>query len=176
MQVHNRAAATPPPPPAAEAGGSFARFYAAEYRRVAAFAYVLAGSWEAAEDLAQDAFAAVHARWGRVASYDDPAAHVRRLVANRAVSLRRRWRSDRDKSARLGRERLGGGEGALAGAELWALVRALPRRQAQVVALHYLEDRPVAEVARILGIDEATAKTHLRRARTALARQLGEDA
>ena len=33
------------------------------------------------------------------------------------------------------------------GSEFWDAVRSLPRRQAQVVALFYLEDRPVADIA-----------------------------
>jgi outer membrane protein assembly factor BamB len=40
-------------------------------------------------------------------------------------------------------------------------VRSLPRRQAQVVALHYLGDLPVAEIARVLGCAEGTVKAHL---------------
>jgi hypothetical protein len=46
---------------------------------------------------------------------------------------------------------------ARASEEFWSEVRALPRRQAQVVALHYLQDRPVAEIAEILVVAFATA-------------------
>jgi RNA polymerase sigma-70 factor (ECF subfamily) len=60
-------------------------------------------------------------------------------------------------------------------AAFWDTVRSLPRRQAQVVALHYLEDRPVAEIAEILGIAAGTVKKHLFDGRHALARALGLD-
>jgi len=40
------------------------------------------------------------------------------------------------------------------------------------VALHYLEDRPVAEIAEILDMKAATVKVHLHRGRLALARRL----
>jgi RNA polymerase sigma-70 factor (ECF subfamily) len=60
-----------------------------------------------------------------------------------------------------------------ANAELWDAVRALPPRQAQVVALHYLEDRSVSQIAAILDCAEATVKVHLRRGRLELARRLG---
>ncbi len=53
--------------------------------------------------------------------------------------------------------------------EFWEAVRALPARQAQAIALHYLEDRPVAEIAEILGCAPATVKVHLHRGRRALA-------
>jgi RNA polymerase sigma-70 factor (ECF subfamily) len=58
-------------------------------------------------------------------------------------------------------------------AHVWEAVRALPRRQAQVVALVYLEDLSVAETAAVLGCGEGTVKTHLRRARSSLAQRLG---
>jgi RNA polymerase sigma-70 factor (ECF subfamily) len=54
----------------------------------------------------------------------------------------------------------------------WAAVRALPERQAACVALHYLEDRSVADIAEVLGCRAATVKVHLHRGRTALARTL----
>ena len=58
--------------------------------------------------------------------------------------------------------------------DFWAAVRGLPRRQAQVVALHYIYDLSVADVAATLQISEGTAKTHLSRARTSLVLVLGE--
>ena len=55
---------------------------------------------------------------------------------------------------------------------LWQAVRELPERQAQVVVLHYVDDRLVAEIAELLDCSEGTVKTHLHRARLALARIL----
>ncbi len=55
----------------------------------------------------------------------------------------------------------------------WAAVRRLPERQAQVVALHYLEDRSVADIAAVLEISPDTVKVHLHRGRKALASALG---
>ena len=57
-------------------------------------------------------------------------------------------------------------------AVLWEAVRSLPERQAHVVALHYLEDRPIGEIAEILQCAEGTVKSHLHRGRLALARTL----
>jgi RNA polymerase sigma factor (sigma-70 family) len=47
-------------------------------------------------------------------------------------------------------------------------VARLPRRQRQVITLHYLADLPVAEVAAVLGIGGSSVKTHLGAARSAL--------
>lgn len=55
----------------------------------------------------------------------------------------------------------------------WAEVRRLPRRQAQSVALYYIYDLGVADVATTLGA-EGSVKVHLTRGRATLARRLGE--
>jgi RNA polymerase sigma-70 factor (ECF subfamily) len=58
----------------------------------------------------------------------------------------------------------------------WTAVRALPDRQRAVVVLHYLEDRPITDVATVLGIAEGTVKATLAHARRSLARTLsGEE-
>jgi Sigma-70 region 2 len=71
-------------------GERFEQFYEREYHRVVGFAYAVAGSWEAAEDAAQEAFLRVHRDWGRVGRYDQPGAWVRRVAANLAISAFRR--------------------------------------------------------------------------------------
>ena len=58
---------------------------------------------------------------------------------------------------------------------LWAAVRALPRRQRQVVALRFVEDRSIGDIASIVGCDEPTVRTHLRRGRLAVAATLEID-
>jgi RNA polymerase sigma-70 factor (ECF subfamily) len=57
----------------------------------------------------------------------------------------------------------------------WSNVRKLPKRQAQVIALHYLEDRSVAEIAEILECAPNTVKVHLHKGRQKLAGRLGID-
>lgn len=53
-------------------------------------------------------------------------------------------------------------------------MRALPPSQREVLILASLEGRPLAEVAQVLAIPLNTVKTHLRRARLALAQKLLE--
>ncbi len=53
-------------------------------------------------------------------------------------------------------------------------VARLPRRQRQVVVLHYLADLPVADVATALGIAQGSVKSHLHDARAALRTVLSE--
>lgn len=146
----------------------FDAFYAREFERVAALAYVLSGSRIASDDLAQEAFLAAYRRWGEIGSYDDPGAWVRRVVANRSVSLFRRSLAQARALARLGRGP-SVGEMSPDAVDVWRAVRRLPNRQAQAIALFYLEDHSLADIARILDCAEETIRTHLRRGRKTLA-------
>jgi RNA polymerase sigma factor (sigma-70 family) len=152
---------------------AFEDFYVREYAAVVGLAYALSGSRWGAEDLAQEAFLAAHRDWERIGSYEQPAAWVRRVVANLSVSAFRRRAAEAKALARVA---FGRGEPlpdlAAADPEFWAAVRALPRRQAQVVALFYLEDRSVADVAETLDMTPGTVKRHLYDGRKALARRL----
>ncbi len=152
---------------------SFEDFYATEYSAVVGLAYALSGNRWVAEDLAQEAFLAAHRDWERIAAYEQPGSWVRRVVANRSVSAFRRGLAE---AKALGRVALGQASAVAEldaeDVEFWRAVRALPRRQAQVVALHYLEDRPVAEIAESLGIATGTVKKHLHDGRRELARRL----
>lgn len=54
----------------------------------------------------------------------------------------------------------------------WEEVRRLPARQAEVVALKYLEGLEVAEIGSALGVAEGTVKALLHQGRERLRRQL----
>jgi RNA polymerase sigma-70 factor (ECF subfamily) len=152
----------------------FEAFYQREFRSVVGLAYALSGSRWAAEDLAQEAFIAAHEKWDRIGEYESPGAWVRRVVANMAVSLYRKRASEARALARVALRRQEPlPELDVQDAEFWAQVRALPKRQAQAIALHYLEDRPITEVADILECSPSTAKVHLHKGRKRLAERLG---
>jgi RNA polymerase sigma-70 factor (ECF subfamily) len=158
-----------PSPAEAVIALDFDAFCRREYRAVLGLALVLSGSSGAAEDLTQDAFFAAYRGWSRVGTYDNPGAWVRRVVANRAVSQRRRWRTEVVALQRLRGRRGPEVELPERDASLWELVRRLPRRQAQAFALTHLDGLSTEEVGDVLGISAGTVKTHLARARTALA-------
>ena len=58
--------------------------------------------------------------------------------------------------------------------ELERCLERLPEVQREVVTLFYLQDRSVDEVARMLDLPEGTVKSHLHRARLALAAMIKE--
>lgn len=148
-------------------------FYQREFRPVVALAYALSGSRIAAEDLAQEAFIAAHQQWEKVGRYESPGAWVRRVVSNKSISLFRKRTSEAKALSRLALQRQTPlPELAAPDDEFWQMVRDLPKRQSQAIALYYIEDRPVVEVAAILECSESTAKVHLHKARKSLAKRM----
>jgi DNA-directed RNA polymerase specialized sigma24 family protein len=169
-----RAVLSQPDSQVAGAAVDFDRFYRQEYHAVVALAYALTGRPAVAEELAQDAFLVAHRSWARVSHYEVPAAFVRRVVTNMSVSFTRRLAVEARAIARLGaRPSAWAAPLPVPDADFWRSVRSLPRRQAQVLALRYLEDRSDHEIAHILGCSEATVRVHLHNGRSALATRLG---
>lgn len=155
------------------AAENFDRFYQREYPRMVEFAYALSGNRWAAEDLAQDGFLAAHLKWEQISTYDRPGAWVRRVVGNLATShLRRRIVEARALIKLAVARRDSFPELTGPSHEFWAAVRSLPRRQAQTIALHYVFDLPVSEIAEVLEVAEGTVMAHLHKARASLARRL----
>lgn len=127
--------------------------------------------WEA-EDATQEAFLRAYRDWDRVGLMAHPGAWVRRVALNLAVGRWRRARSEARAVLRLTPD----DEPPPPDPDtdrFWDEVRALPRRQAQVVALTYVDDLDSEGVADVLGISASTVRVHLARARTALAERLG---
>jgi RNA polymerase sigma-70 factor (ECF subfamily) len=147
----------------------FEAFYRREYAAVVALAYALCGRGGAAEDLTQEAFLATYRHWGKVGHYDRPDAFVRHVVANLAVShARHRAVETRALIGLAGRARSPVDDLEPPDAEFWRTVRSLPHRQAQAVALFYLEDRSAEEIAEILHCSVSTVRVHLHRGRVTL--------
>jgi RNA polymerase sigma-70 factor (ECF subfamily) len=152
---------------------SFEGFYRREFPRIAALARVLTGP-VGAEDAAQEAMLVAYRRWSEVGRMADPAMWVRRVCVNTATSQLRRRAAEARALLRLRGRRHDPVLPEPSDEDFWVAVRLLPRRQAQVVALHYLLDLSVSDVAATLQMSEGTAKTHLSRARAGLAAALGE--
>lgn len=159
--------------PLVEVPEEFDVFYRREFRSLVGLAHALSGS-SASEDIAQDALLAALRRWDEVGRLDNPGAWVRRVVANRSVSVIRRRVSEAKKLLRLGV----GTQGSVSldlsvhGEWIWDQVRRLPTRQAQVVALYYLDGLSMPEIGAVLGITKESVNTHLRRAKQTLAERL----
>lgn len=147
-------------------------------RRVFGLAFSIVRDRALAEDVAQEVFVKL---WKALDSYDGRAklsTWIYAITRNAAISAQRRQRRSSSLSepavfaeaeaATATEDPVGADD-----AQLWRAVGALPDAQRQVVTLYYQDERPVEEVAAMLGMPVNTVKTHLHRARARLAIELG---
>jgi RNA polymerase sigma-70 factor (sigma-E family) len=129
-----------------------------------------------AEEIVQDAFAGLVARWGTV-DPDRALAYLYRAVANGARSALRRRRTVRAHPPDHA-EPLPGADAAVLRSSgydsLLRAVAALPRRQRDVLVLRYYSELSVAETAAALGLSAGAVTTAAHRAITALSRRKEE--
>ncbi len=164
-------------PPAFVVRQSFDQFYRLNYPAVVGLVFSLSGSRTAAEDLAQEAFLKAHRSWSEVSEHPNPEGWVRKVAINMCRSNFRRLGAETRALGRLaGLRHTQFPDIEPVNDKFWATVRSLPRRQAEVVALHYLEDMAVADVAQVLGIAESSVKNSLAQARATLAKKLEVEA
>jgi RNA polymerase sigma-70 factor (ECF subfamily) len=139
----------------------FRELYEREFVAVFRAAFMLCGDRALAEDSTQEAFARALVRWRRLRDQPWAAGWVTTTALNVARrALRRRpvaetrplaFATDLDEVL-----------------DLSSAIRGLPPRQQEAVALHYLLDLPIREVAESMGCEAGTVKAHLARARAAI--------
>jgi RNA polymerase sigma-70 factor (ECF subfamily) len=168
-------AAPQPQPQVRSAPESFETFYRRQLPQLLVLARALVGPLMA-EDVAQEAMIVVNRRWPEIQLLESPEGWARSVCLHKGVSLARRRTVEQRVLRQLGSFRTSAAPRVEEDEKFWSLVRRLPRRQAQVVALHYALDLGVAEIATTLDCAEGTVKIHLSRARAALAESLGLDA
>jgi RNA polymerase sigma factor (sigma-70 family) len=162
-------------------------------------ATLIAGDWQAGEDLLQASLLKLYRAWPRLDTSADPDAYLRRIIVNTRLSWwRARWRREAPAGAPLAPPSVdsGTGEGPFSRVSgpgaglrhravddfaerqvLGLLIRQalakLPRQQRAVLVLRYCEDLPEAQVAAMLGCSAGTVKTHAHRGLRALRESLG---
>lgn len=149
---------------------NFDDFYRAELPRLVALARALCGA-TLADDVAQEAMLAAYRKWRQVSDLQHPAGWVRRTCANLAVSQYRRRVIELRALTRLA-SRPDVAPLDASDEQFWAAVHSLPSRQAQTVALRYVYELDISEIAETLAISQGSVKQHLSRARARLATEL----
>lgn len=149
----------------------FDGFFRDEHVKLVALGIALTGSREAAADIAQEALLRAYRAWPRVSQLERPGAWTRRVAINLATDAQRRVARERSGARAMRPDVVAAPEPPHE--QFWNAVRALPERQRAAVALHYLEDLAVSDVAEILEVAEGTVKASLHAARATLARALG---
>jgi RNA polymerase sigma factor (sigma-70 family) len=148
---------------------SFPTFYRQYYPLLVRVLISQAHDTRWAEDVAQDTMLAAYGKWEDLLVYERPDSWLFKVAIRRLrrieAKIRRECPYSDDFDATMQDVRL-----AAAGDE-WvddhlavvAGIRSLPRRQSEVIALHYLADNTLEETAEILGISLSSAKTHKQR-------------
>jgi RNA polymerase sigma-70 factor (sigma-E family) len=150
---------------------SFGVLYQARRLAMVRLAAFLVGDVHVAEDIVQDAFAGLHAHWGRLRDEQSAEGYLRRAVVNGSRSLLRRRRTARGYTWPVAADEPGADTAVLAAFERSQLRRAvsrLPVRQREVLVLRYWADLSVAEIADAMGISAGTVKSTASRAVQAL--------
>ena len=179
--MHSHATAAPAPivvndePATWDADTALEQLYALHWRSLVRLAVLVVHDQAQAEEIAQDAFIALHARWRRLRDPDKALAYLRQTVVNRSRSvLRHRAVVHRHVQATgsAGPVDLPGSDETAVASERRARVltalQALPDRQREVMALRYYAGLSEAEIADALGISRGAVKSHASRGAVAL--------
>ena len=166
--------------PAWTADEALEQLYAAHWRQLVRLSVLLVRDVGTAEEVVQDAFVAVHARWSRLRDPDRALAYLRQTVVNRSRSaLRHRAVVARHLAREAGpADAPAADQPALASDRRTVVLdamRALPQRQREVLALRYYLDLSEADIADALGISRGAVKSHASRGSAALRELLQED-
>jgi RNA polymerase sigma-70 factor (sigma-E family) len=154
-----------------EADLEYAWFFRAEFPAVLRTVFLILHDRGRSEDVTQEAFIQLFTHWRKVSRYERPDAWVRRVAIRQAIRALRR---DRIRALRE-REAAADPVPGVPDVDLARAIRQLPVMQRTAIVLFYFEDRPVSEIAGILGISGGAVKVHLHRARRRLAELLGEE-
>jgi RNA polymerase sigma-70 factor (sigma-E family) len=139
------------------------------FGRAFAVARRLTGDAATAEDVAAEALTRTYVHWGRVRTFEYRDAWVARVATNLAIKTIRRGTPARELVAADPSD-----ETTLRLALVDALA-LLPRRQRDAVALRYLADLSIDDVARTLGVSAGTVKQSVHRALRTLRERMGTD-
>lgn len=149
----------------------FEEFYAHAVGRLTGQLYVMLGDAQEAQDVVQEAFVKAWSRRGRLDREAAPEAWIRTVAWRLAIRRFKKLRRSEQAWLRHGAAPdVGAPEpGTVA---LVEALKGLSAQQRRVVALHYICDLSVEQIAGETGLSTGTVKTHLSRGRTALAARL----
>jgi RNA polymerase sigma factor (sigma-70 family) len=149
----------------------FSAFFSLGFERLVRACLLLTGSAAEGEELAQEAMARVYERWDRVSVMDDPEGYLYRTALNLhrnalkrlVVAARRQALREPPDDADLTDRRL----------DLRRAIRSLPRAQREALVLVEWLGYSAEEAGRLLGIDPASVRGRLHRARQSLRQRYG---
>lgn len=146
----------------------FEAFFLARRRLYLRIAYTIVGDWHRAEDATQDAFSSLYAKWTTIRGRE-PDPFARKVLVNACLRILRQRRRGGEQPVELEALDVVTHEpDPSTSLDLAAALAALTPQHRAVVALRYLHDLSVAEVAATLRIPEGTVKSQSARGLLAL--------
>ncbi len=142
---------------------TFEELYAARYAPMVRLAHSLVDTRQRAEEVVQDAFAAVYERHARL---DNPEAYLRVCVLNNCRRVLRRRMLRRSHPVPVSTD------GELVFNHVVDAIRRLPHRQRSMIVLRYDLQLTDAEIAETLGVPLGTVKSTLHRAIASLRQEI----
>jgi RNA polymerase sigma-70 factor (sigma-E family) len=151
-----------------DADAAVTHLFRAHYRTLVRLASLLISDDSRAEELVQDAYVQLHARWRQLRDADKALAYLRQSVVNRSRSaLRHRQVVSRYAEGQPPLATAPSAEhGALdllARAAMLKTVNQLPGRQREALILRYYLDLSEADIADAMGISRGAVKSHTAR-------------
>lgn len=156
-------------------GLSFEAWAEARAAGLLRFAYLVTGSQQGAEDAVQTALTRACEKWARVSRTADPDSYVRRMVVNAHVSA---WRKSGQRELTVPEVHDATGidpsEAVVRDDAVWRVCANLPPQQRAAIVLRFYEDLDYPEIAQVLGVVEATVRSHVHRGLAALRTELSK--
>jgi RNA polymerase sigma-70 factor (sigma-E family) len=142
--------------------GEFAEFFAARFSATCRLAYALCGDRSEGEEIAQNAFVRMYARWPKIRR-ETADAYLRTVVTRLFLDTRRRGRARERSTAELPDVPVPPDLSELDRQPLQQALMLLPPRQRAVLLLRFAYDLPIDQVAATLGCSEGTVKSQASR-------------
>ena len=154
-----------------DADQAVAQLYSLHYRPLVRLAALLVRDAATAEDVVQDAFAAMAGGWQRLGDTEKALAYLRQAVVNRSRSVLRH-RSVAEKNLQQALPDMPGADPGepdlLDRPAAMAALRGLPERQREAVVLRYYADLSEDQIAAAMCISRGAVKSHTARGLSAL--------
>jgi RNA polymerase sigma factor (sigma-70 family) len=150
---------------------AFSDFFAEHRVRLVRACILLAGNVAEGEDLAQEAMARIFERWDRISAMDDPEGYVYRT----ALNLHRNAVKRVARAARLqiSPSPIDEAQMSAGRVDLLRAIRSLPRAQREALVFVEWMGYTAEEAGPLLGIDPASVRGRLHRARAGLRERYG---
>ncbi|GLZ41252.1 SigE family RNA polymerase sigma factor [Actinokineospora sp. NBRC 105648] len=145
----------------------FAEFFSARFDTYRRIAHALCGDWAEAEEIAQESFVKVYARWSKIRR-ETADAYLRTVVTRAFLDTRRRGRAREHSVPEVPDTAVDGESDVPEQQVLRAALLGVPPGQRAVLVLRFVADLSVDDVASALGCSPGTVKSQTARGLVAL--------